>query len=365
MDFKKIFKDHFFTEIIWVILGAIGTSVIFALTANPMTTNGVREKLTSTILRSIRDQKLQSQARRLSMDSFSFQKIGLDSSESVVSYGTIFNEMSTPIGRWIAVFEPSETRLFDKIVGRTSFYELKFLNVIDIDSADELVAKNIEAKDLNTDGVYEFVIKLESEWADSKAKGFALIRRSKEGEWVMQGVPDMALSIRQSLDRKIPEVAAYRSLNKQFSYFGPRGYKKNIITPVKSTDLTVYQDEYFIKSKNKSVKFYMLRNGGEYSFVEHPIRKTSEVAITSIIEDDRAVMAKHRSAVTVYSFGNEGLSRDINWNWGYSMVSAIPLGADEIDLGSIIRAGSEAHIEGNMTLWYTSFERNNGKRIAE
>lgn len=362
MDFKKIFKDHFLTDVIWLIIGVVVTSVIFALTANPITTNGVREKLTSLAMKSVLDQKLQLRARRLSVDSFSFQKIGLDLSESVVSYGTIFDEKSVSIGRWIAVFEPSEQRLLDKLVGRTSFYELKFINVIDIDSAGELMAKNIEAKDLDSDGVFEFIIKLESQWGDSRSNGFALVYRTKTGEWMMQGLPDMAASIRQSMEQKIPEVASYAKQNRQFSYFGKINKENFLSSQVQSKDLMVYQDEYLIKAKKKSPNFYMLRNGGNYSFIEHPLRKTNDVAIIAILSDNQAIMGAHHSAVTVYSFNDDGLVRDINWNWGYSMLSAAPMRANDIDLKSIIQAGTEAHIEGNIILWYTSFERNGARR---
>ncbi|MCY1506285.1 hypothetical protein D9M68_405310 [compost metagenome] len=360
MPVKNFLKEHLIPEIILFALGMLIATAAFIVTANPITTNGVREKLTRIATDAIKTERLSSKFSHASMDSFSFQKIGLDATESVVSYGTLFDKEHVAIARWVGIFEPSEQRWIDKLVGRNGFFELKRLAVIDINNRDELIAKQIEAKDLDGDGVYEFIIKLESEWADSRSSGFLLVKRTKSGGWRLDGLPNMAKSINQSIDGKISEIASFHAIGEPLLFFD---YTKNKQKRKRSnfnvSNADVYQDEYVARSKDGDEPvFYLLRNGGYYDFIDHPVRKTSDIAVVAFIADDGPIMGRHHGALTVYSIaGSEALSRDINWNWGYSMLSSAPLAVDEIDLDSIIKAGVEAHVIGNMMVWYTAFER--------
>jgi hypothetical protein len=337
---------------IWLIIGLAASTGIFFLSANPVSSTKIIERLNTMTLESARTVSIYKDIDHVSMDVFSYQKVGLDASESVVAFGTLRTK-EKEIGRWIGVFEPKEQGVLDKIVGRSGFFKLSYIGFIPISSPEELVAKNIDVKDFDFNGVSEFVINLESQWGDSKANGFLIAKKNSSDLWNVSGLPDMEKSIQQSIDKNIPEVAGLHSPGKPYIYFGDAREKRKPLPGENDFN----QDVYSISSGSKKTYFSMLRNAGVFTFVESKNRKNIDIATLAFIADDKAVLSSHYSAVTLYVMTDEGLKRDINWNWGYSMLSATPIKPANIDLNSIIKAGIEAHTIGNISFSYTSFER--------
>lgn len=357
---RELVKNSIVSYLVTSVISVAITVLIFSFSANPVSTDAIRSKLVSMAFNQARMYVDMREAEVASMDSFVSYKVGMDSTESIVGYGNLRNSKGI-IGRWLAVFEPKDPNILDKLVGRSGFYKLSFIGFIPAKDDEELASKSIEAKDIDGDGLIEFLVNLESQWGDSKSKGFLILKRKPDSSWIVFGLPDMSHSIAQAINGNIPEVGELHTNIEPITHFGTAGSKANKVGPPSKEimrNLEVYQDLFSIENANSRQTFSMIKNGGSYKFFIHPIKKYFLVSTVSFIFDKNPVLAKHYCAVAVYSVGKESLVRDINWNWGYPMLSITPYMPQEVEIDSVLKAGIEAHRVGGSLYWYESFERN-------
>jgi len=354
------FREHAISYLVSSLIGIVITVIVFSTTAQPVLSEKIREKLVVMVLDEGK-RTIGNNFDEASIDSFLSYKIGMDATESIVAYGS-FRISGKIVNRWLSVYEPQEQNILDRLVGRSGFYSLKFLVTIPISENEELIAKKIEANDMDGDGVTEFIIRLESLWADSRSNGFLMLKKLKTNNWTVIGLPNISETINQIVSGKNPEPNGLEPILKPFSFFGDAKYRsKSILThgPSKEllANLQIYEDVYDFDTPSGSKKLIMLRNGGFFRFINHPIKDYFSVAILSFIDDGRAVQGSHYATASVFHLDGEYFKPDANWNWGYFMLSNRPYRLKEIDFDSIIKAGIEAHKEGGSVFWHDSFER--------
>ena len=119
----------------------------------------------------------------------------------------------------------------------------------------------------------------------------------------------------------------------------------------------VDEDEWILKYNGRTMTFVTLGNGGTYQLLKHPVREYTQIATVAYFRDDRAILDAHYAVVNFLTLADNRMVRDVLWNWGFPMVSAVPLRPSDIDLDSIAKAGVLAHIVGNTFFGYNDFER--------
>lgn len=122
-------------------------------------------------------------------------------------------------------------------------------------------------------------------------------------------------------------------------------------------DTGVYEDKWVLTHNSEKVSFVTLRNGGTYQVRTHPVKNHVHFVTVAFFADGHAILSAHFAVVNVFVLEDRVLTHDLLWNWGFPMVSVVPLRPTDIDLNSIAKAGVLAHIIGNTFFGYTEFER--------
>ena len=351
-------REQFVAYMFATLFGALATIVVFYFTATPTDS----EKIKGVLLLDVKDALNKNlglkSAASPNIEKLLSQKLDLNSSESIVLYGSWEPEKGK-IFKWVSVFEPKEQNLVNRLVGRPGFYESKTLWYVDAGYNEALKPARIEGRDLDGDGSFEIFIELESEWADSRSVGFVILKREGRESWSLIGLPSIAEKTREILEGALPHPEKLQPpANGPTPFFTTARHGQQLKIPPlsKLKNANLYSDTWLFKSDKTAREVFTLRNGGNYSVLQHNRKRHVQIAAIGFYDDGRSVLAAHYSVVTFFVLRNGSLVRDIDWNWGYPMLSGMPLRFKDIDLVAINKAGIEAHRIGDNLFWYRSFE---------
>ncbi len=354
-----IIRENLISYLICSFFGVIVTTLVFYLTSPPSSPEKIRKKFKHMILKKLQKELFSGKKVEPKIDTFFTQELDLNSVKIIVTFGTWEPKKNFEWHRWIGIFESQAPKLLDKLVGRSGFYKLTSFTHIKIPNPNALIVSKFEAKDLDGDGIPEIYVTLKSTWADSTSIGPLILRKYKSTSWQVLGLPSISFLTHEILRGKLPDQKRRISSARPFGFFDKPENVNSLNRPPldKLLDAKIYEDSWTLIHNGMKVNFVTLRNGGTYEIRTHPIKDYPQIATIAFFNDGRAVLDAHYSVVTFFRIEDEGLCRDLLWNWGYPMISAIPMRPKEIDIESIAKAGIEAHKIGDIFFGYTEFIR--------
>lgn len=352
-------KNDFRNYIVGGVLGVVGTIFLFSFTSQPSTSDAIKEKLKTVVLNKLQSELGRAESIAPEITRFLAQDFDVNPMKSIVMFGIWEPKKDTEdLYRWIAIFEPQEQGLLDKIAGRPGFYQLKWFGHIEVSSPDLLVPSKVEVMDFDGDGIPEIHIKLKSTWGDSTSVGPLILKRYQGGEWQAIVLPSISVLTSQVLSGNLPSRDKMTPGGQPYSYFGMATSKHFLRPPIKQlANDGVYEDKWTLTHNGEKVPFVTLRNGGTYQVQKHPFKDYMQFATVAFFDDGNSVLGGHYAVVNFLILGERELKRDLLWNWGFPMVSIVPLKPKDIELDSVTKAGIAAHIIGNVFYGYTEFER--------
>jgi hypothetical protein len=311
------------------------------------------------ILKRLQDELRRTETIAPEITSFLAQEFDIHPLKSIVMFGLWEPKKDAEWYRWVAIFEPQEPRLLDKLVGRPGFYELQSSGHIEVPSPDSLVPSKVEVLDFDGDGVPEVHVTLRSTWADSTSIGPLILRKRQGCAWQALVLPSISALTSHVLQGNSPHPDNMIPPGRPFPFFGMRDASDEGARPPLQDlkNAVVYEDNWILTHNGENVPFVTLRNGGTYHVRRHPVRDHVHFATVAFFADGHAVLSAHYAVVNFLVLDDRVLTRDLLWNWGFPMVSLAPLRPADIDLDSIAKAGIVAHIIGNAFFGYKEFER--------
>ncbi len=293
------------------------------------------------------------------MDRYLFQEVDLGSDKTVFLLGTA--ESNDKIYRWISIFDKEKQGIFDKIVGRPGFFELKSLTIFEAMYEDSLLFDKIEAIDLDNDGVQEIHIRLKSTWADGTSVGPILYSKDMYGAWGFISLPSISETNNTS-----PSKRNMRG-RKPHRFFGMArngGQDKETKSIEEIREFSIYEHVWSANHNGEILKFTTLRNGGDYFFQQHPVKGYSQIQTLAFFQDGNASLGPHFAVVNMFKYEKNKLKVDDLWNWEEPIYTARPLRLLEIEIDSIEKAGIQAHITGDVFYGYIGYEKNQAFNMA-
>jgi hypothetical protein len=355
----KQVREHFVAYAFATLFGVSATIVLFYITAVPTDSERIKAVLLSDVKDALNIELKLNSAVQPVIERFASQRLDLNSSDSIVLYGSWEPEKGK-IYKWVNVFEPREQDLLSKIVGRPGFHESKTLWHVEAEYHEALKPIRIEARDLDGDSSLEIFIDLESEWADARSVGFVILKREGKGNWNLIGLPSIAETTKEILDGAFPHPEGLRPPpSGPIGVFGMKkhGTQKQLPAISELKNASVYCDTWSFRNHGTTSNVTTLRNGGNYSVLQHTRKRHVQIAAIGFYDDGRSVLDAHYSVVTFFVLRNGQLLRDTDWNWGFPMLSDRPLKSSDINIEIISKAGIEAHKIGSNFFWYKSFEK--------
>jgi hypothetical protein len=353
----QVLQDNFIEFVFSSLFGVVITISLFFFTSHPTTADKIKTRLRSVILKRLQKVLCRTEKILPEITSFLAHEFDIHPLKSIVMFGLWEPKRDAEWYRWIAIFEPQEARLSDKLVGRSGFYELQSFSYIKVPSADSLVPSKIEVVDFDGDGIPEVHVTLKSTWADSASIGPLFLRKRQGYGWQALALPSISALTSHVLDGNLPHPDSLTPVGKPFPLFGMRessatGPTASPLQELKNTG--VYEDKWILTHNGEKVSFVTLRNGGMYQVRRHPIRDHLHIITLAFFADDHAVLGAHFAVVNVFALA-ERFTRDLLWNWGFPMISEIPLRPPEIDIDAITKAGVVAHIIWQYFFWILRF----------
>jgi len=355
----QVLRDNLISFVLSSTFGVVVTILLFYFTSHPTTADTIRKRLKSAILKRLHEELGRTEAIVPEITNFLSQEFDIQQVKSIVMFGLWEPKKDVEWHRWIAIFEPQEPRLLDKLVGRPGFYELKSFAHMEVPSPDSLVPSKVEVLDFDGDGIPEVHVTLRSTWADSASIGPLILRKRQGCTWQFLALPAISVLTSQVLQGNSPHPDDATPHGRPIRCFGMKGASDGVVwSPLQDLkDTGVYEDNWILTHNGENIPFVTLRNGGSYQVRRHPIRDHVHLATVAFFADGHAVLSAHYAVVNFLILGDRVMTSDLLWNWGFPMVSKAPLRPIDIDLDSIAKAGIVAHIIGNTFFGYTEFER--------
>ncbi len=244
--------------------------------------------------------------------------------------------------------------MFDKIVGRPGFFELKSLTTFEAMYKDSLSFDKIEAIDLNNDGVQEIHIKLKSTWADGTSVGPIIYSKNMYGTWGLISLPSISEVINTSPSKRNMKG---RKPILFFNLAENDGQEKETKEIVEIKGLSIDEHVWSANHNGEILKFTTLRNGGDYFFRQHPVKGYSQIQTLAFFHDGGATLGPHYAVVNMFKYEKNKLKVDDLWNWEEPIYTARPLRLLEIEIDFIEKAGIQAHISGDVFYGYIGYEK--------
>ncbi len=349
--------------------GAIVVSAFYFMTANSFSDSQVRKKIAEMIKIDIaKNSKTSKEVKNISVhiDDFKSEKVGFDTTDSIIVYGTILSEKDV-VYKYVVILKQEDKSFIDSIVQRPGFYKISFSGYMPASDDDELTVSSIDYTDMDGDSTKEFVLNLKTTFGDSVAKGFLILKRGHDDKWLPLFEPSMSALLNESINGVIPEYKNSNPVGDPMRMFGfskdKKGSEKNQLKKAENfydkalIEVDVYESPFYFIYDDKVNVSYLLRNGGKYKIIKHPVKGYPIIFMLSFFNDDQAVMSDHYSIVTVLKVKDDEIKRDILWNVGFPMISMRPSSEHEIEIDDMVSGGMLAHTIGNMYVWHDHFER--------
>ncbi len=346
---KEKIKDNLFSNVFSLLLGGIITILLFFFSSNPVSPEDVKQELLEISLDEMK-RRYGDMITENNIDKISSTELEAGADKSIILSGS--TKINENIYRWVSIFERKPPSVFDKLVGRSGFFNLASLTSYEAPYFNSLLVDKIEIIDFDGDGTSEVHIRLKSIWADSTSVGPLILSKKDDSKWHLSSLPSISNAINSTL--KSPEMGGRRPYN----YFGMVGEEDPKPKPIiELKQLGISEESWTLNHNDEEQNFSTLRNGGDYIFRNHTIKGYAQIQTLSFFIDGGAVLGPHYAVVNMFKFGEDGLEADELWNWEYPMYSTRPLRLSEIDMDSILKAGIMSHTVGDVFYGYTEFEK--------
>lgn len=346
---KEKIKENLFSYVFSLLLGGIITTLVFFFSSNPVSPEDVKQKLLDISLDEIK-KRYGGIITERSIDKIYSKELDAGADKSIILSGS--TKINENIFRWVSVFERKPPSVFDKLVGRSGFYNLASLTSYKVPYFNSLLVDKIEVIDFDGDGTFEVHIRLQSIWGDSTSVGPLILSKKDDAKWHLITLPAISNAINHPLKNR--EISGRRP----YVYFGMVDDADPKLKPiVELKQLGISEELWTLNHNGEERDFYTLRNGGDYFFRKHEIKGYAQIQTLSFFIDGGAVLGPHYAVVNMFKFGRNGMEVDELWNWGYPMYSTRPLRLSEIDMDSILKAGIMSHTVGDVFYGYTEFEK--------
>jgi hypothetical protein len=151
----QLLRDNLVSFLLSSTFGVLVTILLFYLTSHPTTGEAIRRCLKSSVLKRLQEELRRSESIAPEVTNFLAQEFDVHPLKSILMFGIWEPKKDAEWYRWVAIFEPREPRLLDKLVGRPGFYDLRWFGHIEVPSPDSLVPAKLEVVDFDGDGVPE------------------------------------------------------------------------------------------------------------------------------------------------------------------------------------------------------------------
>lgn len=358
----KHLKDHFIAFIFSTLFGVILAISLFALTAPPKTTAEVRQALLTQVEKEVCSQ-FNIHTKSLDIDSLAFFTTETDVGmpETVILAGQWMNNLEGSLcNYYVAIFDPEQDSILDKLSGRNSFYSLSSFTSIQNLYPNNFEVTEFESIDIDNDGSKELHLRVRATWGDGVSVSPLIFKRKTSRGWQLITLPSVEQVALEIIDGKQPHpgFAPLHSPHTIFAGDYSGTYTNTAIGSITNLfPISLYQDELETTHNGKNRLLYLLRNGGEYQLRKHLIKKHFQIATVAQMDDGTCVQGDHHLLVTFFEIFNNNLRPDVLWNWGYPMISTTPLKMSDIFIEDIAAGGIDAHVVGNSFFGYTDFQR--------
>lgn len=299
-------KDNLFSYVFSLLLGGIITTLLFFFTSNPVTPEAVKDELLNISLDEIRERYGEVETNEndlVTIDKLLSSELDIGADKSIILVGSI--KISDKLYRWISIFERKPPGLFDKLVGRSGFFELTSFTSYEAPYFNSLLIDKVEVVDFDGNGTSEIHIRVKSIWADSTSLGPLILTKEKESKWHLTSLPLMSSAINSPL--KNPKMGGRRPYN----FFGMVDDDNPELKSINELKKLSISEELWMLNHNREEKsFTTLRNGGDYIFRKHPVKGYSQIQTLSFLVDGEAVLAPHYAVVSVFKLGSGDISLD-------------------------------------------------------
>lgn len=376
------------------IVSVIATVAIFYFTSSPISTSQMKNHFTQRMNEELLKIMPEASSFSLVIENTLSEVIDIRSTPTILLYGMA--RSSTQIARYDdfikkinavdegeediedypssglyrvwAFFEQGKGTIVDKIIGRPGAWEITSFGYASLAYPEELTVSSIETVDVDGDGGKEFRLQLKSTYADSSSVGFFLFMKNQNDKWNLISIPETRKLTEDFLKGERPYPKSFERMARPFTHFGmakeaqsksksKNKKKQKSPTGMELVGSGIYEDIHVAHHDGKVVEFATLRNGGWFSFHRHPVKGYMHIALLSFFVDENAVLDRHYVVVNVMKIDQGVLIRDVLWNWGYPIISIVPMFRSDIDLNSILEAGIQAHQINNTFFGFTEFER--------
>lgn len=346
---KEKIKDNLFSNVFSLLFGAIVTILLFFFSSNPVSPEDVKQELLEISLGEMK-KRYGEMITESTIDKITSTELEAGADKSIILSGS--TNINDNLYRWVSIFERKPPGVFDKLVGRSGFFNLTSLTSYEAPYFNSLLVDKIEVIDFDGDGASEVHVRLQSIWADSTSFGPLILSKKDDAKWYLSALPSISNAINSPL--KNPKMGGRRPYN----YFGMVDDEDQKPKPINELkQLGISEEPWSLIHNGEEQEFSTLRNGGDYIFRNHTIKGYAQIQTLSFFIDGGAVLGPHYAVVNMFKFGENGLETDELWNWEYPMYSTRPLRLSEIDMGSILKAGIMSHTVGDVFYGYTEFEK--------
>ncbi len=359
MKFVNYVQLHFIGFVFSSLFGAVLTVSMFYFTSSPTTSFEIKRKL-----REVVDERLLEYFpdgnSKVSFDSIVKESLDLSTTKSIFIFGTVVGE-SNEMARFLAIFEPASQGVFDKLVGRSGFYDLKSFTHIEIPYSNNILPVEINISDIDLDGNKDVFIYVKSVWGDSTSTGVIVLMKNENEEWKFLSIPSLSERLESFTSGNSQHPEGLSPVSNPTIWFGDtKSDELNIPKVIEEYKaFEIYEDEWIARHNGKEKEFVTLRNGGKIKLLEHPFENYKHIGVASYVSDGLAVQGYHHVMVTFLKFENNELIVDTLWNWGYPMLSISQEDLSILDLNVFHSVGMSSHIQGDTFFGYTKSNRIN------
>lgn len=352
-----VIEDYLLSSIFSLIFGALGTTLLFYLTKHPTKSEDIRKRIKQEMILSARkDLNLHPDATPPLLtfsEIMTRSEMMMDLATEASIIATLSIETYTPEYHHyqvIAIFEPADQNLFDKLVDRPGLHQIKFIMYIDFSGISEL---QWTVDDFTRNGIKDLIIRTIFRGADSQHEGFLMVAKNSQGKWTAHTIPSIT-EIYQGIVHKEPAVwNPEKSVAQNLVLFQTPGATQSTFPP----------QAYFQQSKVSETKFDLLHDGtiypyysystgtvlrGEHSVLKYPVL----LVITQVYyingNDSEGWISPHRLLFTMFRVTPGGFILDSNWNHGAPILTAEPRNISDVDINSIVAQGYDRHMVGRM-----------------
>jgi hypothetical protein len=256
----QLLLDHITSFIFSSIFGVAVTVLAFYLTSHPTTAGATRKRLKATILKRLQAELRRAESVEPEITNFLTHEFDIHPLKSIVMFGLWEPKRDTEWFRWIALFEPQEPGLLDKLVGRPGFYDLRSFLHMAVPTPESLAPSKTEIMDFDGDGVPEVHITLKSTWADSISIGPLILKRSEGGNWQAVALPSISSLTSDVLQGKSSYPKNIVPPGQPIPFFGMKDDSGEVTRPPLHDlkNFGVYEDDWVLTHNGQNVRFVTL-----------------------------------------------------------------------------------------------------------